>query len=320
MAGARRTRTPAESERSGRPWNVTLLRALRSDGTLTWPEHNDMDAYRDIWESGGSAYFNTVWMQDPSGLSGEVFRPDWFAYYCHSSYIEERASSTRPGQTVALTADDLLSSGEVQRVMPDRREMVSLQACDLAIRQTDTADYYARVNVFASREGELYVEDVHQARLTETEMVEDILRASARFNARAVGIESVAFQSLVFRMVARRSQRHFVELDPAGRDKVLRARPLAARYQQGRVFHLHGARWRKTYEFQLTEFPGGRHDDMVDAAAYVHEMAVRYHPDSWREVQEIQASLRRHRELDEVVARGEGVRAFMALSDGRRPG
>ena len=290
---------------------MTLLRALRADGTLTWPEHNDIDAYRDIWESGGSAYFNTVWMQDPSGLDGAVFRPDWFAYYAHPSYLEERPSAVRPGRTVVLTAADLLAAGEIQRVIPDLRELVSLQACDLAIKQSDSADYTARVNAYASRDGELFFEDVNQARFTETEMVEDILRASTKFNAKAIGIESVAFQSLVFRMVARRSQRHFVELEPAGRDKVLRARPLAARYQMGKVFHLHGARWRKTYEFQLAEFPGGRHDDLVDAAAYLHEMAVKYHPDTWRDVHEVQRDLRRRRTIDEVIPRGEGVRSHM---------
>src|SRR5579859_6246017 len=116
MTAVRRTRTPTEAERVGRPWNVTILRAISPAGGLTWPEHNDLEAYRDIWESGGSAYFNTVWMQDPSGLAGEVFRPDWFAYYVHPSYAEDRPSSTRPGMTVTVTANDMLAAGEIAAI------------------------------------------------------------------------------------------------------------------------------------------------------------------------------------------------------------
>ncbi len=306
-APLRRSRNPTEAERVGRPWNVTILRAIAPDGQLTWPEHNDLETYRDIWESGGSAYFNCVWMQDPAGLAGEIFRQEWFAYYVHRAYTEERPSSTRPGQQVTLTAEDLLASGEVQRIIPDLRELLSLQACDLAIKQSDTADWYARCSAYASREGELFIEDVHRGRYTETQMVEDILRASERYNARAIGIESVAFQSLVFRMVARKSQRHFVELDPAGRDKVLRARPLAARYQMGKVFHLYGARWLKPAEYELLEFPGGKFDDQIDSMAYCHEMAVRFRPDTWKDVGRLQSELRQRGVIGDAVARAESI-------------
>lgn len=321
----RRTRVPTEAERQGRPWNVTILRAIQPDGSLTWSDHNQLTDYQEIWESGGGAYFNTVWMQDPSGLAGEVFKSEWFRYFAHPSYSESRQSATRPGQLVTVTASDLLAEGEIQAIIPDLRGMLSLQACDLAIRQHDSADWYVRVNAYASRESELYIEDVQRARLNETEMVEDILRASERYNAKAIGIESVAFQSLVFRLVARRSQRHFVELDPAGRDKVLRARPLAARYQMGRVYHLYGARWLKPFEFELQEFPGGRWDDQVDSAAYVHELAVRFSPDTWRNAAAVQEGLRRRRRLDEVLVTGDRLsgdrfsKAFDRLPPGSRP-
>lgn len=305
----RRTRTPVAAETAGRPWRVTILRAIAPEGELAWPDHNDLEAYRDLWESGGSAYFNCVWMQEPSGLAGEVFRPEWFRYYVVQGFTETRRSRIRPGQMVTLTAEELLADEEtdVHAILPDRRELLSLQACDLAIRQSDTADWYARMNAYASRQGELYVADVHRGRYTETEMVADIIRAADHHNAKAVGIESVAFQSLVFRMVARKSFRHFVELDPAGRDKVLRARPFAARYQMGKVFHAYGARWRQAYEYELQEFPHGRWDDQVDCGAYLAEMAMKYNPDTWREIGRMQREMRQHRRLDDVVARAERI-------------
>ena len=47
-----------------------------------------------------------------------------------------------------------------------------------------------------------------------------------------------------------------------------RSRPLAARYDGGKVFHLRGAPGIEDYEMEAVGFPNGRHDDLVDAAVY----------------------------------------------------
>ena len=52
------------------------------------------------------------------------------------------------------------------------------------------------------------------------------------------------------------------------KDKVTRARTLAARYEAGKVFHLHGAPGLDDYEMEAVGFPNGEHDDLVDAAVY----------------------------------------------------
>ena len=48
----------------------------------------------------------------------------------------------------------------------------------------------------------------------------------------------------------------------------MRARALAARYEAGKVFHLRGAPGLACLEAELTAFPNGEHDDLVDAAVY----------------------------------------------------
>ena len=52
------------------------------------------------------------------------------------------------------------------------------------------------------------------------------------------------------------------------RDKETRARTLAARYEAGTVFHVQGAPGVAEHEAELTAFPNGEHDDLVDAAVY----------------------------------------------------
>ena len=276
---------------------MTLLRALNGDGTLLWPGHDDLDVYRNIYESGGGPLFLSIWMQDPSGLAGEVFRPEWFQGYAHPGYTERQPSAIRPGAEVTVTAKELLAEGEIQAILPDMRTLVSLGACDLAIKQKETADFYARVCCYVSRDGQMFIEDAHQARYTETEMVEDMTRAGKRYRCRAIGIESVSFQSLVFRLATKGSHLPFVELDPQRFDKVIRARPVAARYQAMKVFHLHNSPWRQKFEYQLMSFPGGAHDDLVDGLAYAHELAVKHSSGDFKDLTEIQRSMRRQGDL-----------------------
>ena len=54
----------------------------------------------------------------------------------------------------------------------------------------------------------------------------------------------------------------------ADKDKVTRARTLAARYEAGKVYHLRTAPGLEAFEAEAVAFPNGRNDDLVDAAVY----------------------------------------------------
>jgi hypothetical protein len=87
----------------------------------------------------------------------------------------------------------------------------------------------------------------------------------------------------------------------------------------GKVLHRYGARWLRPFEYELQEFPNGRFDDQLDAASYCHEMAVKFNPNSWREVGVVQRDIRRRQTLDDVVARGESLASMMGASGRRIP-
>ncbi|MCK5216486.1 MAG: phage terminase large subunit, partial [Methanosarcinales archaeon] len=61
----------------------------------------------------------------------------------------------------------------------------------------------------------------------------------------------------------------------ADTDKVSRARPVAARYETGSVYHPQGAPWLVDYEDELVAFPNGTHDDQVDVTAYAYISIIR---------------------------------------------
>jgi hypothetical protein len=73
---------------------------------------------------------------------------------------------------------------------------------------------------------------------------------------------------------AERRQYTPVELLKPLTDKSARARTLQGRLQQGRVWFPETAPWRDQAWFELLRFPGGVHDDVVDALAWCAILVV----------------------------------------------
>src|SRR5260370_796445 len=84
-------------------------------------------------------------------------------------------------------------------------------------------------------------------------------------------IEAITFQATFVHDLLSRTNLPAVGVRP-DRDKVTRARALAARYEAGKVFHLRGAPGITSYEDELVAFPNGAHDDQVHAAVYGAEL------------------------------------------------
>jgi predicted phage terminase large subunit-like protein len=87
----------------------------------------------------------------------------------------------------------------------------------------------------------------------------------------AVNIESVVFQVTFTREMLRLTNLPARAVYP-DKDKVARARSLAARYEAGKVFHLKGAPGIRDFEAELVGFPNAEHDDTVDAAVYAADV------------------------------------------------
>jgi predicted phage terminase large subunit-like protein len=56
------------------------------------------------------------------------------------------------------------------------------------------------------------------------------------------------------------------------KDKVTRARGMAVRYEQGKVYHLRGGVGIDLLEQEQIAFPNGENDDLVDAAIYAADV------------------------------------------------
>jgi predicted phage terminase large subunit-like protein len=67
------------------------------------------------------------------------------------------------------------------------------------------------------------------------------------------------------------------QLEPVG-DKVTRANSMSAKFETGKVFIWNKLPYLDEFEDELTTFPEGEHDDMVDTVGYIPQCMRRKKP------------------------------------------
>lgn len=257
------------AELIGKGWPALVRRALQEDGTALWPDYWPLERLEAKRLEMGSAIFDLQFQNDPSGMGGNIFKRAWF----------------KP----------------VDR-LPER--YVRRAGMDLAASKSERSDYTAVVEWAEDGDHNLYLVGAWRARLDEghrawlvgrTDSMETGVQpayghpdgprllwplgilpegfAGARGEPSvprpisAVNIEATMLQSTFVREVLARTRLPATAVYP-DRDKVTRARALAARAEAGKVFYLRGAPGIEDFLHEAVAFPNGEHDDLVDAAVY----------------------------------------------------
>ena len=167
-----------------------------------------------------------------------------------------------------------LSSGLIQRqwFKPstiDRNHLQNLcMGVDLAISLKASADSSAIV-VGGMHNGIFHVVHAQSKKATFHEVQQWIIEQAANWRPKCILIESVQYQLAAVQELMRTTTLPVIPARP-DKDKASRLMPLAARYEQGMVCHApaNASNAIKALEDELTAFPNGAHDDLVDALVY----------------------------------------------------
>ena len=154
---------------------------------------------------------------------------------------------------------------------PELKTLEVYQGVDLAISTREDADYTAVVTVGKDKEGRIWVLDAVRTRETFHRVLELIKSQAARWRPRVIAIEQVQYQAAVVQELLRTTALPVRGVRP-DRDKLARAMPLIARYEQGLVYHARGLP--RDFEVELTTFPLAEHDDQVDALVYAYQASA----------------------------------------------
>jgi len=248
-----------DHENGGEEWQHINFPAIAEEGDILnrrigqplWAERYPISSLNAIRRSQGEYYWNALYQQHPSDPAGGLFKRQYFRYYekDNNEYV-------------------LHSSGGDKRILDTT--LTIFQTCDTAASLKNTADYFVLSTWGLTRDSDLLLLDVIRDRFESPDQPEILKTAYDRWHPIAQGIE-VKFTGIALYQELVRLGLPVVELYPDG-DKVLRARPMAARYKAGTVYHPKYGQYVSEYEEELIGFPNAPHDDQVDTASYAFVM------------------------------------------------
>ena len=221
---------------------------LGDDGQSTWPSKwptREIQDEREKWALLGKT---DIWYRERMCRSispdSQKFKREYFRYY-------EKA--------------------------PSLSELNVYTTVDLAVSQKANADYSAIVTVGVNSSGHWFVLDVEYGRYDPSTTMDAIFSAVRKWRPLSVGIEAVAYQSALLHFLEREMPKRgiFFRITPlkAEKKKELRIDTLQPRFAVGTVWFKAGAAWLEKIESELLAYPNGAHDDVIDALAYVEQVA-----------------------------------------------
>ena len=155
-------------------------------------------------------------------------------------------------------------------------------AWDFAIGQKQVNDFTVGATILQDYDDSIHVLDIERFKEDSFTIVERILDTAKRYMQPGVSYELGFEDGQIWRsiepLLLRRAQERrmypvYKVMKPLT-DKMARARPLQGRMQQKRVWFPADAPWLTDCRHELLRFPGGAHDDIVDALAWAFHMVV----------------------------------------------
>ena len=155
-----------------------------------------------------------------------------------------------------------------------KRKLIYYIAGDLAISETQKADYTVFVVGGMDEEGVLYIKQVIRDRLDGVEIVDTMLALQKVYSPLLFAVEDTQITKALGPYLNREMLEKNVIINielmrPHRSDKKQRAQSIRARMRAGGVKVDKSQEWFMTFEDELLQFNRGKHDDQVDALAYL---------------------------------------------------
>lgn len=232
----------------------------RKPGEALWPERFNVETLEQIRialsaQEGPRAWL-CLYQQKPIEEQGVYFRRDWFKFY---NYTEIKDKITQ--QELSHRASSYFHI---------------YCASDYAVDTASTGDYTVHIVAGVDPHGDLYILDLWRERADADQWVEAAIDLMDRYQPMCWAEENGQINRSVGPFLQRRMRERNVfcrrEQFASTTDKVARIRSIQARLSSGRVYLPKGSSWANDLVAELCHFPGGGHDDMVDAMSLLGRM------------------------------------------------
>lgn len=244
----------------------------RAKGQPLWPQKYDLEALEKLRADQGGEdgyWWLSLYQQRPTPLGGGVLKPGDFRTY---ELVEGGYLLDTPAGPLLIPTAQLSKFGTM----------------DLAASEKKAADFSV-VGMFGIAPPNLLVLDLLRGHWAGPDLPRVLARVVQAYRPAYVGVESNGMQLSVVQDMQRgnhleappRPPLPVKGIQPQG-DKVTRALTLAARMGSSHVYVRKDAPWLPGLISQMSTFPKGAHDDMVDVLAYGALEQVAYGDDTLR--------------------------------------
>lgn len=252
-------------------WEVVRYPAIathdepyRKAGEALHPARYDLKALMKIKRTLIPRDWEALYQQNPTSADGDYFKKEYFRMY----------DSAPPLDTLRVYA-----------------------AWDLAIGKKESNDYTCGIVVGVDRSNDIWVLHRYYGRFDAKELIEKFFECQETWKPTLQGIEhgqiEMTLEPFILKEMTESGRSlNYIKLKTRGNDKMTRARPIQGRMQQMRVHFPSGASWFQELQNEMLAFPSGKHDDQVDAMAWVGQMILMMSPNrekapppkkSWRD-------------------------------------
>ena len=145
--------------------------------------------------------------------------------------------------------------------------------CDFALSSRQSADWTVFLVAAVDESNRLYVADVVRGKWDTAQIIDQMLALQVRWRPLVWSCQSDLIKKAIgpFLRKKMRERNVYLNIDDSMpmRDKVANARSIQGRSREGQVMLPESAPWLPAFEDELRRFPKGRHDDIVDAFAFI---------------------------------------------------
>lgn len=205
------------------------VRKRRDAGELLHPARETQELIERAKIELGSAAFAAQYQQQPLSEESAMLKPWWIRRYKEAPATHERI----------------------------------VQSWDTAIKSGSSHDASVCLT-FAEHEGKSYLVDVQAMRAEYPELKRACYAMAERFKPQAILVEDRASGQQLLQDGRRETSLPLIARNPKT-DKVTRFAAVSAMIEAGRLALPEKAPWLADFESELFSFPGGAHDDRVDA-------------------------------------------------------
>jgi len=226
-------------------WTVLSLPAIaegedalgRAEGDALWSDRYPAEVLDQRRVDLGSRAFAALYQQAPTSAEGHTFERDWLAgVYDQPPKLDE----------IVLAVDSSYGEG--------------------------TASDYSAVTVVGRDRSHFYVLDCRRGRWEFPALLAQIESAVSDWKPRVALIEDTGSGKSALQALKDSTRLEVIGVKTGGRSKVARAEGVSPSFEAGKVlFPTAGVKWKGDLIEELADFPGGKHDDQVDALVYALE-------------------------------------------------